>query len=277
MKRLLLTTSLVLASVILLGQGKGLDPAEILPPLKDSWPTYNGDYSGRRYSALTQVNQATVKNLTLAWFAKLSQGQATAGFPGGGRGGALMVGGEGTGEFAIGGVGVKASALVVDGTIYISAPDNAWALDARDGRELWHYFWKTRGGTHIGNRGMAMWNNYLYMETPDDYLVSLEAKTGKERWHKQIADLAQGYFSTPAPIVVGNHVLVGTGNDIDAPGFLQSFDPETGDLQWKLYTVPMKKGDPGLDTWASLAAARQGGAPTMHTGARACDSKDVTS
>ena len=104
-------------------------------------------------------------------------------------------------------------------------PDNAWAVDARDGRELWHYFWKTKGGTHIGNRGLGMWNNYLFMETPDDYLVSLDASTGKERWHKEIADLSQGYFSTPAPIVVGNHVLVGTGNDIDAPGFLQSFDP----------------------------------------------------
>ena len=71
-------------------------------------------------------------------------------------------------------------------------PDNAWAVDARDGRELWHYFWKTKGGTHIGNRGLGMWNNYLYMETPDDYLVSLDAKTGKERWHKEIADLSQG-------------------------------------------------------------------------------------
>src|SRR5262249_39930627 len=81
------------------------------------------------------------------------------------------------------------------------------------------------------------------------------------------ADLAQGYFSTPAPIVVGNHVLVGTGNDIDAPGFLQSFDPETGDVQWKFYTVPMKQGDPGLDTWASLDAARHGGAPTWVPGA----------
>ena len=57
-----------------------------------------------------------------------------------------------------------------------------------------------------------MWNNYLFMETPDDYLVSLDAKTGRERWHKPIADLAQGYFSTPAPIVVGNHVIAGTGN-----------------------------------------------------------------
>ena len=62
-----------------------------------------------------------------------------------------------------------------------------------------------------------------------------------------------------APIVVGNHVLVGTGNDLDAPGFLQSFDPETGKLQWKFYTVPMNPGDPGLDTWPSLDAARHGG------------------
>ena len=76
---------------------------------------------------------------------------------------------------------------------------------------LWHYFWKTRGGTHIGNRGFGMWHGYLFMETPDDYLVSLDAKTGKERWHKMIADLDQGYFSTPAPIVIGNHVLVGVG------------------------------------------------------------------
>ena len=169
----------------------------------------------------------------------------------------MIVGGEGTGEFAAGGGSVKASLLEVDGILYVTMPDNAWAMDARDGRELWHYFWKTKGGTHIGNRGVGMWHNYLFMETPDNYIVSLDAKTGKERWHKTIAELDQGYFSTPAPVVINNHVIVGTGNDIDAPGFLQSFDPETGDLQWKTYMVPMKKGDPGLDTWPSLDAARQ--------------------
>ena len=79
------------------------------------------------------------------------------------------------------------------------------------GRELWHYFWKTKGGTHIGSRGMAMWHDYVYFETPDNYLVSLEAKTGKERWHKVIADFNQQYFSTMAPVVIGNHVLVGHG------------------------------------------------------------------
>src|SRR6202008_3286281 len=78
---------------------------------------------------------------------------------------------------------------------------------------------------------------------------------------------AQEYFSTMAPIVVGNHVLVGTGNDLDAPGFLQSFDPETGELQWKFYTVPMNPGDPGLDTWPSLDAARHGGGMPWMPGA----------
>jgi len=261
---------ILMLPAMLAGQGRGVDPSELLKPLKDSWPTYNGDLSGKRFSGLTQVDRATVKNLSLAWTARLTPGGGNAGAGRGGRGGPqtpLIVGGEGTGDFAAGGGSIKCSVLFVDGTLYFTMPDNAWAVDAHDGRELWHYFWKTRGGTHIGNRGLAMWHDYLFMETPDNYLVSLDAKTGKERWHKTIADLDQGYFSTPAPVVVGNHVLVGTGNDIDAPGFLQSFDPETGDLQWKYYTVPMKKGDPGLDTWKSLDAARHGGAQTWIPGA----------
>jgi alcohol dehydrogenase (cytochrome c) len=269
--KLLLTAVL---PAVMMGQGNGVSPADLLKPLKDSWPTYNGDYSGKRYSALKQIDQSTVKHVTLAWMSRVTPGMPAPAGPGRGfgrfSGGApanIIVGGEGTGEFASGGGSIKCSMLEVDGTLYFTMPDNAWAMDARDGRELWHYYWKTKGGTHIGNRGLAMWNNYLYMETPDNYLVSLDAKTGKERWHKEIADLSQGYFSTPAPVVAGNHVIVGTGNDIDSPGFLQSFDPETGELQWKFYTVPMKKGDPGLDTWASLDAARHGGAQVWIPGA----------
>jgi alcohol dehydrogenase (cytochrome c) len=269
-KKILLTTALAAAPVLLAGQGQGqggLDPASMLKPLAEAWPTYSGDYTGRRFSTLTQINQTNVKNLTLAWVSKVTAGPG--GGAGGGRGGGfgggfggapVIVGGEGTADFAAGGTAtIKGSILQVDGVLYMSAPDNAWAIDARDGRELWHYYWKTKGGTHIGSRGMGMWNNYLYFETPDNYLVSLDAKTGKERWHVEIADFNQQYFSTMAPIVIGNHVLAGTGNDLDAPGFLQSFDPETGKLQWKFYTVPMNAGDPGLDTWPSLEAARHGG------------------
>jgi alcohol dehydrogenase (cytochrome c) len=269
LRKLIFTASLVSVPVFLAGQSQttqsGLDPAAILKPLANSWLTYSGDYSGRRYSSLTHVNQQTVKGLTLAWLQRVSGGPPTAagGFGRGGAGGGsgnVIVGGEGTGEFGASGTGgIKGAILNVDNVLYVTAPDNVWALDARDGRELWRYFWRTKGGTHIGNRGAAMWRNYLFFETPDNYLVSLDARTGKERWHVEIADFEQQYFSTMAPMVIGDNVLVGTGNDLDAPGFLQSYDPESGKRKWIFYTVPMNPGDPGLDTWPSLEAARHGG------------------
>ncbi len=246
--------------------GQGLDPALLTRPATDSWPTYAGDYSQRRFSTLTQIDTSNVHDLTLAWVSRLTAGA------GGGDGGFFgpptvptITAGAAEDPVSIpgstsGSPRLAGSILQVNGILYVSAPDNAWALDALDGHILWHFWWKSRGGTHIGNRGLAMYGDWLYMETPDDYLVSLDAKTGKERWHREIADFGQQYFSTAAPVVVGDHLLVGTGDDLDAPGFLQSFDPTTGDLQWKLYTVPMKQGDPGLDTWASLDAARHGGA-----------------
>ena len=88
-----------------------------------------------------------------------------------------IIGGVGTREFT--GGTIKGAVLQVGGILYVTAPDNVWALDALDGREIWHYFWKTRGATHIGNRGAAIWYNYLFFETPDNYLVSLDAKTGE--------------------------------------------------------------------------------------------------
>jgi len=264
------TTLLFLTSFCVPGgslAGQSLDPALLTKPATDAWPTYAGDYSQRRFSSLTQINTNNVRHLTLAWVRRLTAG------PGGGEGGFFgpppgppaIIGGVAEDSVSIpgstsGSPRLSGSVLQVNGILYVSAPDNAWAVDALDGHVLWHYWWKSRGATHIGNRGMAMYGDWLYFETPDDYLVSLEAKTGQERWHKEIADFSQQYFSTMAPVVVGNHVLVGTGDDLDSPGFLQSFDPRTGDLQWKFYTVPMNQGDPGLETWASLDAARHGGA-----------------
>jgi len=177
----------------------------------------------------------------------------------GGGGAPVAIGGLGPEDGPVVPANIKGTPLMVDGTLYVTTPDNAWALDARDGRELWHYFWRTRGGTPIANRGVGMWNDAVFMVTPDDYLVSLESRTGKERWRTEIADFNQQYFSTAAPIIIGNHLLIGTGNDLDSPGYLQSLDPDTGEMQWRLYTVPMQKGNPGLETWPSLEAARYGG------------------
>src|SRR5215475_14358952 len=224
---------------------QGLDPSTIFKPLgaTDNWPTYGGDYTGQRYSALKQIDRANVKNLSLAWSSRLITGTENR------RPGTVLVtGGIGKME-ATANANIKGSILQVNGVLYISAPDNAWAVDARDGHELWHYVWKTRGGTHIGNRGVGMWRNALFFVTPDDYLISLDARTGKERWHEEIAPFSQQYFLTMAPVVIGDHVLVGTGDDLDTPGYLMSFEPESGKEQWRFYVVPMKPGDPGLETW----------------------------
>ena len=244
----------LLPALLIAQQSALLPPAELLKPLAASWPSYAGDYTGQRFSLLRQVDRNNVRHLTLAWAARMNTAV---------RG---EQGGEGKGDFPIPGANMKGSVLQVDGVLYVTSPDHAWALDARDGRELWHYFWKTKGGTHIANRGAAIWNNSLLFETPDNYLVSLDVRTGKENWHVEIADFNQQYFSTMAPMVIGDHVLVGTGNDLDAPGFLQSYDPRTGALQWKFYTVPMNPGDPGLETWPSLDAARHGGAQVWMPG-----------
>ena len=252
-RNLLLVIAMV--SSLAAAAAQGLDPVLLTKPATDSWPTYSGDYSGRRFSSLTQINQANVKNLGLAWVSHLTSGAgATGPFARFGPGNPpTIIGGEIEEAVPVRGAGhISGAVLQVNGILYVSIPDNAWAVDARDGMVLWHYFWKTKGGTHIGNRGMGMYRDWLYFETPDDYLVSLDAKTGKERWHKVISDFNEQYFSTMAPIVIGNHLIVGTADDLDAPGFLQSFDPETGDLQWKWYSEPEKMGDPGSETWPNL-------------------------
>jgi alcohol dehydrogenase (cytochrome c) len=283
MKKFLLVSLMLLVPGIIIAQSSGLDPKDILKPLGADWPTFSGDYTGKRYSSLKLVNQSNVGSLSLAWLTPFTTGCGpnglgngpAAAFGGGGfgrGGGALsyptVVGGLGDGSLNTCGPGrLGSTVLMVNGILYLTSPDNAWAVDARDGSIIWHYYWKTRGGTHTGNRGLGMYGDWLFLEVHDDMLISLDAKTGKERWHKEISSFDDQYFSSMAPVVIGNHVMVGTGNDEDAPGFLQSFDPETGERQWISYTVPMKAGDPGLDTWPSLDAASHGGGQVWTPGA----------
>jgi alcohol dehydrogenase (cytochrome c) len=77
--------------------------------------------------------------------------------------------------------------LQSNGVLYFSTPDTAWALDAQDGHEIWHFFWKAKGGTHVGNCGVALYEDTVLFETPNDFLIVLETHTGKERWHEEIA------------------------------------------------------------------------------------------
>src|SRR5882757_6873463 len=99
---------------------QGLDPALLKKPPTTSWPTYNGDYSGRRFSPLTKINATNIGSLSLAWVYRMNTGQA-------------------------GGGSIKGTPLVIDGIMYLTFPDHVWAVDARTGRELWHHAWQSIG------------------------------------------------------------------------------------------------------------------------------------
>ncbi len=216
-----------------------LDPAKLIQAPTDTWASYNGDYSGRRFSPLTNINSNNVQSLSLAWVHRINVASSGP-FPG----------------------SIKSTPVVVDGVMFFTVPDHVWAIDARTGRELWHFAWPSKGGIHIGNRGVAVSGKWLYFETPDCNLVSLNMKDGKERWHKQICDPDQLYFASTAPLVVGNHVIAGvSGDDLDVPGYIQSHDPETGEMQWRWWAYP-DPGTPEAKSWPTVEAMLHGGGMT---------------
>ena len=139
-----------------------VDNSKLLRPTADSWPVYNGDYSGRRFSALTRINTNNVNAMTLSWVYRPNAGGGQAG---------------GGGNTA---VTIKGTPVVVNGVMYVTIPDHVWAVDARTGREIWHSTWPSKGGWHIGNRGVAVLGSTVYVETPDCNLVALNIRDGRE-------------------------------------------------------------------------------------------------
>jgi acido-empty-quinoprotein group A len=229
-----------LSGAALAQTGTGLDPASMLAPMGESWPTYHGDYSGKHFSTLKQVTVANVKNLSLAWVFRTTgstQGAGAAPAP-----------------------TIKAIPLMVNGVLYVSTPNHVFAVDAQTGEQIWHYVWP--GSNAIGNRGVGMFGNWLYVATPDNSIVSLDANTGRERWNKKMVPETAINFSTSAPVVIRNHIIVGIGGDGGgSQSFLESLDPETGTSQWKWLTTP-GRGEPGVETWPSPEiAALSAGAP----------------
>jgi alcohol dehydrogenase (cytochrome c) len=197
----------------------------LLNPSADSWPSYHGDYTGKRHSSLTQITPDNVHMLTLAWAFQTNQPQQ-----------------------------IKATPILADGIIYVTTPDNLWAIDARSGRQVWQYRYPPNDGFHIGHRGVAVHGDSVFLTTPDARLVALDVRDGSQRWNVEIADSARGYWSTNAPLVIRDHLIVGVSGDFDnLPGILRAFDPATGDAQWTFYSTP-PPGTPG-----SLSGGATGG------------------
>ena len=148
---------------------------------------------------------------------------------------------------------METAPIVVDGVMYITTSYNhVYALDAKTGKEFWHYKHKMGPVTTYccgpNNRGVAIMGDRVFMGTLDARLVALDARTGKVVWNVEIADPELGYSETMAPVAVDGKILIGTnGGEYGIRGFVKAFDAADGKLLWTFDTVP-EKGHEGV--WA---------------------------
>ena len=233
-------------------QKGGIDFSRILNPKPGDWPTYNGNLSGNRYSELTQINAANVNKLGLKWtFSIPLWSQFLPDTP---------YYHENMRYF-----GLETVPIVADGIMYVTGPNQAFALDARTGHQIWHYSRPRTPGlvsdASLGtNRGVAILGDKVFMVTDNAHLIALNRVTGRLVWEVVMPDEPQHYGATVAPLIVKDMVIAGvSGGDWGIRGFLAAYKAGSGERVWRRWTVPAK-GEPGFETWKGSAVTYGGGA-----------------
>src|SRR5437764_747115 len=171
MRRIFITLTAIVASAIAI-RAQDIGPKDLADGLTNPsrWLTYSGDYSGQRFSPLTEITAANVERLAAQW------------------------------TFQTGVVNTKleATPLVIDGVLYLtggaaraavgggpggagspgSIVQHAWAIDGRTAKPLWHYQRTLPDGLKVCcglvNRGFAVYHDRLFLVTLDAHVVALE-------------------------------------------------------------------------------------------------------
>jgi alcohol dehydrogenase (cytochrome c) len=194
-------------------------------PVGENWPSYNGDYTGRRYSSLREINRANIAQLRAAWVFHPGNTQR-----------------------------LEVTPVVIRGVMYVTSANDVFALDASTGRTLWRYSRPVSSGllddaAAHKSRGVAVWEQFVYSETDDAHLLCLDARSGNLLWDVEYADKVKQYGATSAPLVVKDEVIVGTsGGDSGVRGFVEAYDAKKGTLKWRLWTIP-GPGEFGSASW----------------------------
>jgi alcohol dehydrogenase (cytochrome c) len=207
--------------------------------IADNWLSYNGDTSGRRFSSLKQITPTNVSRLAAQWVFHPRTVSP-----------------------------LEATPLVVNGILFVSSANDAYALDAKTGKVLWRHLREvTRGlvddpAMHH-SRGVAILGTRIYMETDNAHLVCLDARSGNLIWEVPYAAGNRNYGATSAPLIVKDKVVVGvSGGDDGVRGFVAAFDAMTGEEKWRFWTIP-GPGEKGNEGWPGDAYLHGGGATWM--------------
>ena len=222
---------------------------DIAQPKPGTWPTYHGHLSGNRFSPLDQINIGNVNQLAPRWM------------------------------FTIHGTPreLQMTPVVAGGVMYVTSVNEAYALDARTGREVWHYRRPRTpglaGDAASGiNRGVALLGDRVFLVTDNAHLIALGRTTGELLWDVEMGDSRQNYGATSAPLAVNDLVISGvSGGDEGVRGFVDAYRAATGTRAWRFWTVPAR-GEPGSETWAGRAI-EHGCAATWLTGTYDPESK----
>jgi PQQ-dependent dehydrogenase (methanol/ethanol family) len=212
------------------------------PPKPGDWLTYNGNVSANRYSPLKEINTANVASLTLKWV------------------------------FPIQYFGLETTPLEADGVLYVTGPNQVFAIDALDGSTIWQYSRPASAGmvgdSKLGtNRGVAILRDRVFFVTDNGHLLALDRAAGKLLWETPIAADSEGqhYGGTISPLIVDDMIITGvSGADEGIRGFVAAFKPDDGALIWRHWTVP-SQGETGVETWGGRAPVTGGGS-TWATG-----------
>ncbi len=203
-------------------------------PEPGDWLTYNGKLSANRYSELSEINRANVGRLRLKWI------------------------------FPIPHSGLELTPLEASGVMYVTGPNQVYAIDAFTGNQIWKYSRpQTReigGDAMLGtNRGVAIRDDKVFYVTDNAHLLALSRATGELVWEKTMPEELQHYGGTLAPLVVNDTVIAGvSGADQGIRGFVVCYKAESGELLWRHWTVP-RTGEPGSQTWEGSEPLRGGG------------------
>ena len=218
-----------------------------------NWLLMNGDYGAQRYSKLTQISRANVKNLRMVWALAL--------------GGMQDVGRNGPES--------EVNPLIDNGYMYTTDGwGTVYKIDVRNPHHGEFVWVADPGVDHEGNtsrsRGIALWEEYVLANLPDGRVIAIDRDTGDIIWDEEIATInefgSRERFFT-APLVADGKVLIHNGaGDGGTRGWVAALDVETGAELWRWYVVPAP-GSPGSETWKDDHNAwKTGGGGIWQTG-----------